>query len=814
MKSRAKIRDLANRERPIADYLPLGSHVAPDVVMLRGTRDYMATWRLPGISFETIAIEDLNERKEGLTRLLHAMGGGQYAVWSHTIRRPVVDSLDAEFDTTFARELDRRYKETFADYRMMRTEHYFTVIYRPAPTRLGGMLRRVTSRSLADITTQQREDLDAVAGIARQVESSLSAYSPERLTAVERQGRAVSEMATFLGYLANGFWEDIPYRPAQLAEYLPTSRLHFGDANGMLQIEHPTGRRFVGFLDVKEYAPWAETGMFDAILYVDFPIIQTQSFAILNKRAALARLRQQRNQLVSGGQGAESEIRAMDEARDQVQSGTIAMGEYHYSLAVFGDSLEEVTRRLADARSKFESSGMLMTVVDVVPEAAWFAQTPGNFGVRPREAILTSYNFACLAAMHGFYAGKRDGNPWGQAITLLQTPNREPCYFNFHTGQKGKDDTENKLPGNTCIVGSTGVGKTTLLSTLIAQATSRNPRIAVFDQDRGTEICLRALGGQYTAFRRGVSTGINPFQWPDTPLNRSFCKRLVQQLVRVGPGDLPATEQQQISDAVNTVYTLSRDIRCLSAVEQNLQNVGENSLRMRLQKWCGHGDLAWLLDNRRDTLRLDANRRFGFDYGDFGDDSTLTNAITMVLLYAVEGLIDGSPCMIVGDEFARLLDNPTAAAFATDQLRTIRKQYGLCVFATQSPADVLAHPLSRAIIEQCVTHIALPNPRATWPQYKEFGYTPREFEVIRSLPEASRLFLYKQGHQAVIARLDLSGMDEQLIVLSGSTDNVLLLDDIRAEVGDEPDVWLPILTRRVAQRKLVAQQRQLTREAA
>ena len=52
--------------------------------------------------------------------------------------------------------------------------------------------------------------------------------------------------------------------------------------------------------------------------------------------------------------------------------------------------------------------------------------------------------------------------------------------------------------------------------------------------------------------------------------------------------------------------------------------------------------------------------------------------------------------------------------------------------------------------------------------------------------------MVKQGTDAVVARVDLSGMEDVINVLSGRADTVILLDKIRAEVGDDPEDWLPI----------------------
>jgi type IV secretion system protein VirB4 len=47
-------------------------------------------------------------------------------------------------------------------------------------------------------------------------------------------------------------------------------------------------------------------------------------------------------------------------------------------------------------------------------------------------------------------------------------------------------------------------------------------------------------------------------------------------------------------------------------------------------------------------------------------------------------------------------------------------------------------------------------------------------------------------------------MDDFLAVLSSTTDNVELLDQIRAEFGDVPTTWLPLFYQRVRDRRIFA----------
>lgn len=64
--------------------------------------------------------------------------------------------------------------------------------------------------------------------------------------------------------------------------------------------------------------------------------------------------------------------------------------------------------------------------------------------------------------------------------------------------------------------------------------------------------------------------------------------------------------------------------------------------------------------------------------------------------------------------------------------------------------------------------------------------------------------LIKQGHRSIVASYDLAGLEEHIDTLSGSTDNIELLDQVLAEVdSDDPDVWYPILRERIALRRSV-----------
>ena len=818
MRTASNLRAAALAEQPYVEHVPYGAFVGPDLIRLKRNGGYLATWKLEGISFETADIAYVHERKEALHRFWSTLGGGRYALWTHKLRRRVNVRLDGKYDNEFARAFNERYYASFDAldnrsgqplHQQMVTELYVSVIYRPVPSRSARLFRRLTVRSLPEIRARIAEDLAVMDDLGRQFMSSLRRYGPERLGVMTRAGKPYSQQAAFLGYLLNGVWEDIPFRLADLAEYLPLSRLHFGDRNGMLEIWHPEQHKFAGLIDFQDYPKRSEPGMNNAILYSNYEYIETQSFSMLNKHDALAALNRQKGQLIAAEDAAQAEVDELDQAMATVSSGTIEMGEYHYTLAVFGNTPAAVKAHVAEARAALQDGpGFKTAVVDAIPECAWFAQLPGNWNMRPREASLTSRNFTNLSPLHNFAQGKQFGNPWGEALALMQTPSGQPYFLNHHVSPEDIDSTDEKKPGNTVVIGQTGAGKTVLVLGLMLFALKYQGSHGIFfDKDRGAEICIRRLGGSYCALKRGESTGFNPFQMPPSERNVVFCEKLLSLLAGSGGIDAAAREANEISLAVRTVMSdaIPRQLRRLSAVWQNLKvRPGGNSLRDRLQKWIGNNPLGWAFDNPIHTHLFDDPRVaiYGYDYTEFLEDDEIRTPTIALLLHLAEGMIDGTPFIYWMEEFWKALSNPYFADFAYNKQKTIRKQNGLGVFLTQSPADVLSHPISKTIVEQSVTKIFLPNPAADHDDYVNgFKVTEQEFNIIRNLGEDSRLFLIKQGHRSAILRYDLSTMPDILNLLSGSLDNIELLDQIRARVGDDPLIWEPLLQQAIAARR-------------
>ena len=352
----------AQAENPLARFVPFSSMVSTHDVITRGG-DYLRVWRLDGVAFECADEHQISERHEALCSLLRNLAGGQWAVWTHRLHRVVSDSLQDPAQPGFARDLSQAYQAKLGERRMMSNELYLTLVYRPNVSRVSRALQS-TQRTRAAIAEAQADALRVMEERTALVGRVLRGFGPDLLGAREHRGRSYSEVAEFLGYLVNGCWRAIPMTAGPLYRTLPTARLSFG--GDKLELRQGDHRRYAALVDIKEYADAVEPGILNALLYEASEFIETQSFSILPRREAMRALELQRDQLIASDDVVASQVAEMDVALNELGDGQFCMGEYHYSLVVFGqegeDSVADAGRRAAQAhRRRGEASSLQMS---------------------------------------------------------------------------------------------------------------------------------------------------------------------------------------------------------------------------------------------------------------------------------------------------------------------------------------------------------------------------------------------------------------------------------------------------------------------
>ena len=781
----------AAQEKAVADFVPYTRHVDAATIATKNN-GLLQVLKLEGFPFETADEDTLDGLKEVRNTLTIGLASARHILYHHLVRRRVPPGVGGQF-SGFAAEVDAAWQRRLTRRRLYVNDLYLTLLRRPAPGVVGlvdWVTGLFTSSDISRAEQERAESLRALTDATNSIISTLARYKPRLLTTYEDAGRLYSEPLEFLSYLLNHETRRVLLPAGPLDAYLPTKRPLFAREALELRGAAPADQTYGAMLSVKEYAGGTWAGLLDDLTRLPFEMVITQSFAFNERQVALENLARQGRVLDAAEDAAVSLRQGLIDAADDLASNRIVFGGHHLSVLLTGADQPHLERALTDTTATLTNLGVLAVREDVNLEPAFWAQLPGNQAFIARQSAISSLNWAGFASLHNYPAGKRTGNHWGDCIALLETTSATPYAFNFHSSDVG----------NFTVVGPTGTGKTVVLNFLLAQAQRHKPAAFFFDRDRGAELFIRAIGGWYGAFKPGEPSGLNPLQLADTPANRTFLRDWLTALARHPDGTpLSATDQAVIAEAVAANFDVPPQARRLSHLQTLFRghelDTQDNALAARIRPWFGDGERAWLFDNPHDTLAL--GRTQGFDLTFVLDDPIARVPLLLYLFHRIEQTLDGQKALIFIDEGWRALDDPAFENRLREWLKTIRKKNGLVGFGTQSAEDVLATSIGKTIVEQCRTQLFLPNFKASEAGYCEgFSLTPHELDVVRTLGDTSRCFLIKHDATSVVARLDLSGEDDILAILSGREDTVLLCDAIRAEVGDDPADWLPIFQER------------------
>jgi type IV secretion system protein VirB4 len=787
---RPRLATIAKREMPAGTHIPYACHYDTGTLLTK-EEDLLQVIQVAGLPFETADDELLVLRKNLRNALLRSAADSRFAIYVHTVRRRLSVYPESKFQPGFAAEVDRRWRAKHVSTTMFANELYVTLLRKAPSGSVRGARSWVERLSHRANRAERRVALrlahKELQAVSQRFVASLQEYRPRVLGLVRQDGWTYSEPARFLGQLINLEDRPILLPTMDLSKYLPWRRIYFGRDALEVTGAPSAAPKLASIVSVKEYGPETYAGLLDRFLQIPRELVITQSFVFEDRQTALSRMQMQQRRMLQTEDLAASQLSEIDQALDDATSGYTAFGHHHLTVLCAEHSLAELDKAVAEVEAALVDIGIVSVREDLNLEAAFWAQLPGNFPYIARRALISTANFAGFASLHNYPCGRPSGNRWGPAVTLLETVSGTPYFFNWHRGEVG----------HTLLIGPTGAGKSVAMNFLLAQSAKFQPRVFYFDKDRGAEIFIRAMGGAYAPLGGGGDAGFNPLQLPDTPANRAFLERWLGALVAAFGTPLTPDESSAISDAVEGNYTLPPASRTLENVAPFLGLEGPGTLGGRLAVWYGHGNRARLFGGSEDGMRLEG-RFFGFEMGEILDDPVSLAPALLYLFHRIELQLDGTPTILVLEEGWKLLDTPIFAPQIKDWLQTLRKLNAIVVFVTPNIESAVESAIGDSLVQQAATSIFLPNYKASQDHYCEaFKLSEREYQVIRNLEPESRSFLIKHGADSVVARLDLSGLEDLVPVLSGTAENVRLLHEILAEVGEDPAVWLPHFRRRV-----------------
>jgi type IV secretion system protein VirB4 len=815
--NRFKLLKPVYQEAQVSDNIPI-THLNSPSIFESQSGHVGAVLRIEGIAFEVAEPEVLNHQLFLIHQALVSLDS-RFLVYITMHRHKAACTLNGYFKSDFARELNQRYHQRFTHKKTYQNTLYLTVVLKgDDSTKTGSWLAWAKSiaRQNEELKQAQREkNCIVLQNAIHQLQANLSSFGT-RLLGDHDKEVGYSELIEFLGLVVNGgqtlpfkqpvfsprivntipdsLKQEVAYPQGHLGQYISRNQLLFGEYI-QFQGNTPDECTFGALLSLKKYPTHTVSILLDSLLSLDCEFISTHTFAPLGRDKALDLITKKRSKLINAEDKAISQMTALTDLEDGIASETLLLGAHHHTLMLLASNKELLNESLLEATKRYASSGIVVVKETLGQEPAFWSQIPCNQHFIARASLITSENFTQMCPLHNTKSGRAHENFLGSAVTLLESPSKTPVYFNYHVPGSRTNPTK----GHAAVFGGNNAGKTTLVNFLDAQMNRFGGRSFFLDRDESSKVYILACGNSsYNKIAPTSKVAMNPLQLPDTPENRSFLKSwFATLLLDAHEQALPSEIAETINDCIDYAYEqLAPNYRTLSIVSQYLPI--DFPRWPHLRRWLKKdtiridGEFHWLFDNESDALSFDFDK-VGIDVTYLMDQAPqlIATPVYLYLLHRMRQCLDGRLTSFVLAEAWQLFSSPFWEKALREWLPTIRKKNGHFIFDTQSPQTIINSPIRHIVLDNLATLIVFPNPRAERETYIDaLKLTESEFEAVKENTPESRLFLYKQEHESMLCRLDLSDLPEYIRVLSANTQSVKLLDELMNELGDAPEHWL------------------------
>ena len=760
-------------------------HIAEQIVLL-SDGSLLAMAELPGHPYQLEEMRVRNTRRDQFTQLWQNISDSNVTIGTHLVHRRIeAPPVARTFSTPFARELFDAQRRNCLSGSIYENRWFLTVIVSPRFTPSRAFRRMFSTGKPA-----------AGEGAVRRIEAIMQAIMAyvgqdggrRPGWRYDEHGVRHSEIAEARRMCLYCRHEPVPVAAGPLGAVIYNERIVCGSR--AIRIEGFDGPRYAKVISINRYPSQTRTGQLAHALDLkcEFVLAQTMRFASRSKSEASIYFRQ--THLVNAGGIQQKAIEALAEAHEDAQSGEVVRGDHNFALIVHAPDIGSLNTAAGAAANAINKAGASPIADDLNSFAAFWSSLPGNpEWMQARSGDIRTDNFSALSEFNSYPTGNSRG-PWGKSLARFKTSADTIFSWQPHVG----------LVGHTLFLGKVRSGKTLLMNYLLCSLEQVGARVFYFDRDHCAEPMIRSSGGVYLALRSGVPSGLAPVRGLlDTPENRTFLSCWISGLMQMDRrGDLKAETVKRLTRGVARAMKLPPDIRRLGGI-RSFMGFEEGGDGERLDVWCHDGALGWLFDGETDEVRVDA-RMVGFDLTALLSHHACP-AVAAYLLHRIRPCIDGTPVVVACPEARYYLLSPLFASIIENFALGLPKKNGAMWLDTQEPQHLLDSSVGASLVSQCATIFQFPTRTAKRDVYlNKLGFSPAMFKAITEEMAVMpfRSVLMRRENESVILNVELTGMADEIAVLSGTETTVRLIPAILADVGSDPAAFRREFIRRAA----------------
>ena len=754
-------------ESRVSDFLPFNTLLSDGVTLRCDNGTYVRVFKIEGVDLTSAREETVLSMFEARKAWLDNMADMQVTCRVLTLRdRAPIDDNKNDFGNKWLKIVDDKWRENLS--RVYKNDHYLILSIADRKDAVKD-LNYATQSTLANLN-------DYGIKVLRESDDS-----PAHLSPIYPFVRVLNPITKPLPKVRNA-------QSYQLKELLTAEGIHFTGEEGIIKYFSGDKTKYALTMGIRNSGDYMDESMMSSLLAIDCELTVLHNIhPIFKPKARMILVQQQKMSSVTSFSGdVIDQYGAALAAIEDSDADHQSLVEYSMSFILKGDSLEEI----AFAESEVQRICRLFSVTPVrenwIAQATFFNQFPG-YDMCGRTYFYLSRIVALAVSFEQLSTGLPRSD-WGEgAITVFRTMSGSPYRFQFHIS------ADESAVAHCCIVGPTGQGKTTLLTFLAGQAMRHaDLKVYFFDRHRGAEIFTHMVKGKYVGFsgeRKNVS--LNPFDSRDTMSNRAFLRNWLKSITMA----TDAMSEREAARAVTTAFDyLKPEERVLTNLYKSCFSP-TGTMRRELYRWVNPDQYGNIFNAEHDSLDLTTNRFVAFDFTEIFDDDILAAASISYIMHRIhaESTETGNPALVMIDETAPMLKHEMFRDAFIKGLQEGRKkrQAYLCAFQQPNIIDTLG--VGDAVRGQCKTMIFFRNTQATPESYEKWNLTESEYDFIsgKSYRDCPYAILVKRPDaddgkgESVILDVNLGGLGPYLKLYNSGIKNVLLVDSLVKEFGED-----------------------------
>ena len=445
---------------------------------------------------------------------------------------------------------------------------------------------------------------------------------------------------------------------------------------------------------LKNYSKELDDQLAHLLLTLNTDLTFIQHFHKISDEKSKSSIGRRLNRL-SGSKNKNAIVLELKAALESLNAGEITMYESRQAIQIRTESAERLTEMKLQIRNLIEHGGHNASLISMNTGALYASMWPSQRFFNDQLNVITSENAANFITFTTMTTG-RTKNAWGdEPVNYFSTSYSNLYGFNFQI------TSENRAPGHTLIIGSTGSGKTVLANFLIASAL-KYPGIKVrsFDSLLGLYVFTQLNEGIYQSF--DGTCGLNPcnLDFAERPENISKAALFLQSFLTTMAGSVNDLEAAKIAEEINIFmqadksdheYTLEG---LMVRFEGNTADRVKIGLSKKLNKFAPNtpeGNYFYPATNKQKLLSF-SSQLCTFDFKDIlaTNNTTLIGLITSYIIYKL--YVDESPMLIFIDELPAYIKSPIFREMAAKLLAEGRKLNKVLMAAVQNIDQITNTP--------------------------------------------------------------------------------------------------------------------------